>query len=127
MTRPGKPKNAPAARASQASSPVAAPEVLEKVPSGISGLDKLTNGGLPRGRPTLVCGGPGSGKTLFAVQTVVRGALEHDEPGVILAFEDTADDLAKNFASFGFPIEDLIAKELLLVDYVAVERNEIEE
>jgi circadian clock protein KaiC len=128
MTRPRKPKKAPHAPSRALPSPlVAAPEVLEKVPSGISGLDKLTNGGLPRGRPTLVCGGPGSGKTLFAVQTVVRGALEHDEPGVILAFEDTADDLAKNFASFGFPIEDLIAKELLLVDYVAVERNEIEE
>ncbi|HSY21034.1 MAG TPA: circadian clock protein KaiC [Polyangiaceae bacterium] len=128
MTRPSKPKKAPPARTRALPSPlVAAPEVLEKVPSGISGLDKLTNGGLPRGRPTLVCGGPGSGKTLFAVQTVVRGALEHDEPGVILAFEDTADDFAKNFASFGFPIEDLIAKKLLLVDYVAVERNEIEE
>jgi circadian clock protein KaiC len=127
MTRPGKPKNAPAARASQASSPVAAPEVLEKVPSGIAGLDTLTNGGLPRGRPTLVCGGPGSGKTLFAVQALVRGALVHGEPGVILAFEDTAEDVAKNFASFGFPIEELIADKKLLVDYVAVERSEIEE
>lgn len=136
MSRPKKPKNARSAhpQASHSSHPSrsafvssAASEALEKVPSGIAGLDTVTNGGLPRGRPTLVCGGPGSGKTLFAVQTLVQGALAEDEPGVLFAFEDTADDLAKNFASFGFPIEQLIAKKKLLVDYVAVERSEIEE
>jgi circadian clock protein KaiC len=100
---------------------------LEKAPSGIAGFDRLTNGGLPRGRTTLVCGGPGSGKTLFATQTLVRGAIDHGEPGVILAFEETAEDLAKNFASLGFDLEALIARKLLVIDYIAVDPSEIEE
>jgi circadian clock protein KaiC len=100
---------------------------LEKVPSGIAGLDKLTHGGLPRGRPTLVCGGPGSGKTLMAMQFLVRGALDHDEPGVLLAFEETADDLAKNFASLGFRLDELIAQKKLVVDFISIDRSEIEE
>jgi circadian clock protein KaiC len=100
---------------------------LEKTPSGIDGLDKLTHGGLPKGRPTLVCGGPGSGKTLLAMQFLVKGAIEQHEPGVMLAFEETADDLAKNFAALGFAVDDLIAQKKLVVDYISVERSEIEE
>jgi circadian clock protein KaiC len=104
-----------------------APAALEKTPSGIAGLDKLTYGGLPKGRPTLICGGPGSGKTLCAMQFLVKGATDYDEPGVVLAFEETADDLAKNCAALGFSVDDLIARKKLVVDYVSVERSEIEE
>ncbi|HEX3770247.1 MAG TPA: circadian clock protein KaiC [Polyangiaceae bacterium] len=105
----------------------ASPRALEKTPSGVSGLDRLTYGGLPRGRPTLICGGPGSGKTLFAMQFLVRGATEHGEPGVMLSFEETPEDLAKNFSALGFDLDALVAKKKLLIDYVAVERSEIEE
>lgn len=101
--------------------------VLEKAPSGVDGLDKITHGGLPRGRTTLVCGGPGSGKTLLATQFLVRGVLDHGEPGVLLAFEENAADLAKNFASLGFDIQDLVAKKKLAIDYVVVDPSEIEE
>jgi circadian clock protein KaiC len=100
---------------------------LPKVPSGIDGLDQITHGGLPRGRPTIVAGGAGSGKTLFAMQFLAQGALEHDEPGVLLAFEETSEDLAQNFASLGFSIDELVAKKKLVVDYVALDRGEIEE
>lgn len=100
---------------------------LEKAPSGIAGLDRLTFGGLPRGRPTLVCGGAGCGKTLLAMQFLVKGATDYDEPGVMLTFEETAEDLAKNFAALGFSVEELVARKKLVVDYVSVERSEIEE
>ena len=100
---------------------------LPKAPSGIAGLDEITLGGLPRGRPTLVCGGAGSGKTLFAMEFLLRGALEFDEPGVFMAFEETEHDLAQNVRSLGFDVEDLIAQKKLAIDYVHVERSEIEE
>lgn len=100
---------------------------LEKSPSGIKGLDEILGGGLPTGRTTLVCGGPGSGKTLLAVEFLARGAQEYGEPGVFMAFEETADDLAKNVASLGIDLEDLVAREKLFVDYVYIERSEIEE
>lgn len=100
---------------------------LPKMLTGIAGLDVITGGGLPRGRPTLVCGGPGCGKTLFALEFLVRGAQEYGEPGVFLAFEETEEELAQNVAALGFDLNDLIARKLLLVDYIYVERSEIEE
>jgi circadian clock protein KaiC len=100
---------------------------LPKAPSGIQGLDEITEGGLPRGRPTLVCGGPGCGKTLFAMEFLVRGATEYGEAGVFMAFEETAGELAANVASLGFDVAKLEAQKKLAVDYVRVERSEIEE
>src|SRR6478609_6792213 len=102
------------------------PETVEKTPSGIAGFDQITGGGLPKGRSTLVCGGPGSGKTIFAVEFLVRGA-ELGEPGVFVAFEETADDLARNVASLGFDLQRLQAQKLLAVDYVHLDPAEIEE
>ncbi len=100
---------------------------LEKAPSGISGLDDITGGGLPRGRPTLVCGGPGSGKTLFGMEFLVRGAIEHDEPGVFAAFEEIPAELATNVSSLGFDLDALATEKRIFVDYVRLERSEIEE
>ena len=100
---------------------------LAKVPTGIQGLDEVTGGGLPRGRPTLVCGGAGCGKTLLAMEFVTRGAMLYDEPGVFMAFEETPEELAANVRSLGFDLEDLIKRKKLVVDFVRVERQEIEE
>src|SRR6185503_12819360 len=83
-------------------------ERLLKTPTGIEGLDEITDGGLPQGRPTLVCGGPGCGKTLFAMQFLIRGVLDYDEPGVFMAFEETEADLKENVASLGFDLQELI-------------------
>ncbi len=102
-------------------------EHLEKAPSGIDGFDDITNGGLPKGRPTLVCGSAGCGKTVFSVEFLVRGALEYGEPGVFVAFEENPSDLAKNVASLGFDLEDLQERNLLRMDHVVVDRSEIEE
>ena len=100
---------------------------LPKSPTGIVGLDQITEGGLPKGRPTLICGGPGCGKTLFGIEFLVRGIVEFNEPGVFMAFEETAQDLAKNVASLGFDLDALVAGKKLSIDWVRVERNEIEE
>lgn len=100
---------------------------LEKVPTGIKGLDEITYGGLPRGRPTLVCGPAGCGKTLLAMEFLVRGAIERGEPGVFMAFEETREELTQNVASLGFDLRDLEAHKKLLVDYVSLDRSEIEE
>lgn len=100
---------------------------LPKTRTGISGFDDVTGGGLPKGRPTLVCGGPGCGKTLFAAEFLVRGAVEYGEPGVFMAFEETEEDLIKNVASLGFDLKKLIAQKRVAVDFVRVERAEIEE
>ncbi len=100
---------------------------FEKCPTGIRGLDEVTGGGLPRGRPTLVCGSAGSGKTLLAMEFIVRGIRDFGEPGVFMAFEETAEELATNVASFGFDLAALIRRKQLMVDYVYVERSEIEE
>ena len=100
---------------------------LPKARSGIQGLDEITGGGLPRGRPTLVCGGAGCGKTLFGLEFLVRGATQYGEPGVFMAFEETADELAANVASLGFDLKDLEARNKLAIDFVRVERSEIEE
>jgi circadian clock protein KaiC len=100
---------------------------LAKCPTGIVGLDEVTNGGLPKGRPTLVCGAAGCGKTLLALEFLVKGIELFDEPGVFLAFEETAEELAANVRSLGFDLDDLIARKKLEVDYIHIEREEIEE
>lgn len=100
---------------------------LRKAPTGVKGLDDITYGGLPEGWPTIVCGGPGCGKTMLAVEFLVRGALEYGEPGVFMAFEETPEELAKNVASLGFDLKALVSKKKLFIDYVHVERSEIQE
>lgn len=99
---------------------------LEKAATGIRGFDEVTNGGLPRGRPSLLCGSSGSGKTLFGMEFLVRGVTEFDEPGVFVSFEETENDLAKNVASLGFDLEKLQAEGKIALDYVYIERSEIE-
>lgn len=106
---------------------VASQNSLAKTQSGIRGLDEITFGGLPKGRPTLITGGPGSGKTLMSMEFLVRGAIDYNEPGLFMAFEETAEELSQNVASLGFDLKELIAEKKLLVDYVRVERSEIEE
>jgi len=100
---------------------------LPKTPTGISGLDELTAGGLPTGRPTLICGEAGCGKTLFAVEFIVKGALDYNEPGVFVAFEEKADELAMNVASLGFDLNELQKEKWIKIDYVHIDRSEIEE
>ncbi|BAI62202.1 KaiC homolog [Methanocella paludicola SANAE] len=100
---------------------------LPKAPTGISGFDDITYGGLPRGRPTLVAGGAGSGKTMFAMEFIVHGAMEYNEPGVYVTFEENVKDLKNNFASLGFDLEKLIEGKKIAVDHVFVERSQIEE
>jgi circadian clock protein KaiC len=100
---------------------------LAKTLTGIRGLDEITRGGLPRGRPTLVCGGPGSGKTLLALTFLVNGAVHYDEPGVLMTFEENGEEMASDVASLGFDLPELIKAQKLAVDYVRVERGEIEE
>ena len=100
---------------------------LPKAPTGISGFDDITLGGLPAGRPSLVCGAAGCGKTLFAVTFLVNGATRFDEPGVFMSFEERADDLAANVASLGYDLDGLVAGGRLAIDHVRVERSEIEE
>ena len=101
--------------------------VLEKCPTGIKGLDEITKGGLPQGRTTLICGSAGCGKTLFAMEFLMRGALDHKEPGVFMTFEETPEDLAKNFISLGFDLPDMVSRGLIATDHVYIERSEIEE
>lgn len=100
---------------------------LPKAPTGIDGLDEITGGGLPRGRPTLVCGAAGCGKTLLAIEFLVRGAMEFDEPGVFMSFEETSEELAQNVASLGFDLDELERQRKLILDYVHIEPSEIEE
>jgi circadian clock protein KaiC len=103
------------------------PQQLEKSLTGIAGFDQITNGGLPKGRPTIVCGGPGCGKTMFAMEFLVRGATEFNEPGVLMTFEETGDEMTKNVASLGFDLKTLAARKKLMMDYVKIEPAEIEE
>jgi circadian clock protein KaiC len=100
---------------------------LEKTPTGIPGFDEISEGGLPKGRTAIVCGGAGCGKTMFGIEFLVRGALEYDEPGVLMAFEETPEDIARNVASLGFDIQDLANKKKLFLDYISVEPHEIQE
>src|SRR5262249_1329361 len=103
------------------------PAALPKCPTGIAGLDEATAGGLPRGRPTLVCGNAGCGKTLLAMEFLVRGATEFGEPGVFMTFEETEGELAQNVRSLGFDLDELAAAKKVVLDHVRVERAEIEE
>jgi circadian clock protein KaiC len=100
---------------------------LQKTPTGIKGLDALTLGGLPAGRPTLLCGAAGCGKTLFAMTFLVKGASVFDEPGVFMSFEERAQDLETNVASLGYDVANLVASKMLAIDHVYIERSEIEE
>ena len=100
---------------------------LAKCPTGIHGLDVITGGGLPRGRPTLVCGGAGSGKTLIGMEFLIRGIQQHGETGVFMSFEERATDLAENVASLGYDLTALIADKKLVIDQVQIDRGEIME
>ncbi len=100
---------------------------LPKAATGIQGLDEITGGGLPRGRPTLVCGGAGCGKTVMALEFLVRGATQFQEPGVVVSFEETPGELAQNVASMGFDLNGLIARRRLLIDHMRVDASEITE
>jgi circadian clock protein KaiC len=100
---------------------------VPKTPTGITGLDEVTDGGLPKGRPTLICGEAGSGKTLMSVEFIVQGAMQFDEPGVFMAFEESAAELSMNVASLGFDLAKLQADGKINVDHIRIERHEIEE
>ncbi len=100
---------------------------IRKSPTGVPGLDEITHGGFPTGRPTLICGGPGSGKTLLGITFLVNGATLYGEPGVLMTFEENAEELADDVASLGFELPRLVAEGKLVVDYVHLERSEIEE
>jgi circadian clock protein KaiC len=100
---------------------------LDKAPTGIEGLDEVTHGGLPRGRPTLVCGTAGCGKSLMGIEFLVHGAVEYNEPGVLMTFEESEQDIKKNVASLGFDLDDLIRRKKIYLDYVHVDRSQIEE
>jgi len=100
---------------------------LKKSPSGITGFDEITGGGLPAGRPTIVCGGPGCGKTMFAMEFLIRGATEFGEPGVLMTFEETGEEMSRNVESLGFNVPSLVEKKKLFLDYVRIEPSEIQE
>lgn len=102
-------------------------EQLSKTPTGITGLDEITGGGLPKGRPSLICGEAGCGKTLMSLEFIVRGAMEFDESGVFMAFEEKADELAANVASLGFDLRKLQEEKKIRIDHVHIDRSEIEE
>jgi circadian clock protein KaiC len=104
-----------------------APKGLSKAPTGIDGLDDITLGGFPKGRPTLICGSAGCGKTLFGIEYLVRGALQFGEPGVCVTFEESAHDLAMNVASLGFDLEKLQRTKKLVIDHIFIDKSEIAE
>ncbi len=100
---------------------------LEKSPTGIAGFDEVTRGGLPKGRPSLVCGAAGCGKTLVGMEFLVNGATRYGEPGVFVAFEETAEELTRNVASLGFDLRKLIRQKKLFIEYIHIERSEIQD
>lgn len=100
---------------------------LPKCPTGINGLDEITGGGLPKGRPTLVCGSAGCGKTLLSVEFLVRGVTEYDEPGVLMAFEETAEEITENVTSLGWDLAQLVEEKKLAIDHVYINPYEMEE
>lgn len=99
---------------------------LVKAPTGIDGLDEITGGGLPKGRPTLICGTAGCGKTLLSMEFLIHGAEDYDEPGVFVAFEESAEELTQNVASLGYDLNDLQARNRLALDYIHIDRAEIQ-
>jgi circadian clock protein KaiC len=101
--------------------------ILTKSPTGITGLDEITNGGLPTGRPTLICGDAGTGKTLMSIEFIVNGVTKYNEPGVFIAFEEKGAELATNVASLGFDLNKLMKEKKLRIDTIAIDRSEIEE
>src|SRR3954447_20410507 len=101
--------------------------VLEKTPTGIEGLDEITNGGLPKGRPTLICGSAGCGKTLLSMEFLIHGAMKFNEPGVFMSFEEKTEELATNVVSLGYNLNELTAQGKIGLDHVHIERKEIEE
>jgi len=101
--------------------------IFPKTPTGVNGLDEITGGGIPQGRPTLICGTAGSGKTVLAMQFLIKGITEYNEPGVFMSFEESAKDLTQNARSLGFDLERSIVQKKLKIDYVRVERSEIQE
>ena len=101
--------------------------VLQKCATGISGLDEITLGGLPKNRSTLVCGGAGTGKTVFGMEFLARGATLYNEPGLLLAFEETQDELAQNMAALGFDVKKLMASHLILLEHINIDRADFEE
>jgi circadian clock protein KaiC len=103
------------------------PATLPKAPTGIQGLDEITGGGLPRGRPTLICGSAGSGKTMLAAEFLVHGAVQYGEPGVFMMFEENAEELAQNLRSLGVDLDKLKKQKKIAIDHVHIERNEIQE
>jgi circadian clock protein KaiC len=106
---------------------IPAKEIFPKSRSGIEGLDEITGGGLPQGRPTLICGSAGCGKTLMGMQFLVKGITEYNEPGVFLSFEETSKDLTQNVRSLGFNLDTLIKENKLRIDNIQIERSEIQE
>ena len=100
---------------------------FEKARTGITGFDEVTNGGVPKGRPTIVCGGPGCGKTMLGLEFLVRGATQYNEPGVLMTFEETSEEMTKNVASLGFDLKSLAARKKLVLEYVRIEPSEIQE
>jgi len=100
---------------------------LEKCPTGIRGFDEISDGGLPKGRTTLICGSAGCGKTILAMEFLLRGAIQFQEPGAFISFEEPPKDLASNFSSMGYNLNDLIARKLIAMDHIYIERSEIEE
>src|SRR3989339_158386 len=100
-------------------------KVLQKAPTSIQGFDEITNGGLPKGRPTLICGGAGCGKTLFAMEFLVRGATRYNEPGVFISFEETEKELTTNVSSLGFDLDDLVLRKKIWLEHINIERGEI--
>jgi circadian clock protein KaiC len=100
---------------------------LEKVPTGIEGLDDITGGGLPKGRPALICESAGCDKTLMSMQFLAQDNQSFGEPGVFVAFEETDEDLAKNFVSLGYNLGELAAQKKILIDYIHIDISEIEE
>src|SRR5580704_14614171 len=103
--------------------PVSTLAHLPKCPTGIQGLDEITGGGLPRGRPALLCGGAGCGKTLFAAEFLARGAMQFGEPGVFMSFEETETELKSNVASLGFDLGGLVRRKKMVLDHVHIERS----
>ena len=100
---------------------------LQKAPTGIRGLDEISGGGLPRGRTTIVCGGPGCGKTMLGMEFLIRGVEEYGEPGVLLTFEETPEEMTRNVASLGFDLKALCEKKKLFLDFMRIEPSEIDE